>query len=326
MAEDLIVGGTTYDDVDYLTVRTTNGKKVNYYQGLTEQDKAEIAQMVIVNFGGNPVVGYVDENNNIIVQGNLNGGSYSVKYEMEDGSIINIGNLVLDTNVYYSVTNNNTNCTNSNGLTSVIKGSSYSATISAHSGYELKSLVVTMGGQTVSVSGGNINIAKVTGDIVITAVAEKKVIEPEVVVNLIPTALDPDLTSVYNGVGYKANARISNSSGGEKETTAAKGDILTGLIPVGSNGDVFHIRGVSRIKYLDGYDSGYYSCWDSSGNYISNSLKAWAPALEGTDANGDFTITFDYSQVVIPSSTAYIRFQFGSVTGNFIMTRNQLIP
>ena len=145
----------------------------------TEADKAEIVQMVIESLGGNPVFGYVDANNNIIVSGNLADGSYSVKYEMENGSKVDIGNLVLDTNVYYTVTNSLTNCTNSNSATSIAKGESYTATITANDGYELKSVAVTMGGSAVTVTNGVINIASVTGDIVITAVAEEvKVIEP----------------------------------------------------------------------------------------------------------------------------------------------------
>jgi hypothetical protein len=141
---------------------------------LTDADKAEIVRMVIESLGGNPIFGYVDENNNIIVSGNLADGSYSVKYEMEDGSTVDIGNLVLDTNVYYSVTNNLTNCTSDNGASKVVEGESYIATITANDGYELKSVSATMGGSAVSVSGGVINIASVTGNIVITAVAEEK--------------------------------------------------------------------------------------------------------------------------------------------------------
>ena len=44
----------------------------------------------------------------------------------------------------------------------------------------------------------------------------------------------------------------------------------------------------------------------------------------GTDENGDFTITMVHAN--LPSNTAYIRFEFGKVTGDFIITRNQLIP
>lgn len=148
---------------------------------LTEADKSEIVAMVIASLGGNPVFGYVDKNNNILVSGNLPDGTYSVKYEMEDGSTVNIGNLVLDTNVYYSVTNNLTNCTSNNSATQAVQGGSYSATITAKSGYEMSSIKVTMGGTDIStsaVSGGKITIANVTGNIVITAVATEKAKEP----------------------------------------------------------------------------------------------------------------------------------------------------
>lgn len=140
---------------------------------LTEADKAEIAAAVIERLGGNPIFGYVDEDNNIIVQGDLADGTYSVKYEMENGNVINIGNMVLDSNVYYSVTSTLTNCTINNSTKTVVEGGSYAATITAKDGYELKSLTVTMGSSPVTVSGGSISIASVTGDIVITAVAEE---------------------------------------------------------------------------------------------------------------------------------------------------------
>lgn len=83
-------------------------KNVDYFDGkdghtpvcgtdyFTEADKAEMVQRVIESLGGNPVFGYVDENNNIVVSGNLADGTYSVKYEMDDGSVIDIGSLVLE--------------------------------------------------------------------------------------------------------------------------------------------------------------------------------------------------------------------------------------
>ena len=117
--------------------------------------------------------GYIDENNTVVLKGNLAEGTYSIKYEMDGGEIVNIGNLVLDSTVYYSVTSNLTNCTSNNSTKQVAQGESYSATITANSGYELKSVTATMGGTAVSVSDGIINIASVTGNIVITAVAEE---------------------------------------------------------------------------------------------------------------------------------------------------------
>ena len=173
----------TFSDDKTLTVKNGKDGENGKDYVLTEADKAEIAKTVIDSFGGNPVFGYVDKNNNIILSGNIADGTYSVKYELEDESTINIGNLVLDTNVYYTISNALTKCTNSNSLTSIAEGESYSATITANSGYELKTLTVTMGGSPVTVSGGVINISNVTGNIVITAVAEMKTTEP-VTVNI----------------------------------------------------------------------------------------------------------------------------------------------
>lgn len=190
------------------------GEKGDAYT-LTEADKQEIVASVIETLGGNPIFGYVDENNNIIVQGNLADGTYSVKYEMENGTTVDIGNLVLDTNVYYSITNNITNCTSNNGATQVVEGESYFATITANDGYELKNVSVTMGGSVVSVSGGVISIASVTGDIVITAVAEE--------------TASYDGYDVFADFGYVDDSRLGSSS---IYNGTASGYVLTGAIPL----------------------------------------------------------------------------------------------
>ena len=62
-------------------------------QVLTQADMDGIVDSVLVALGGQPVFGYVDEDNNIILTVELTDGTYSVKYEMEDGSTINIGEL-----------------------------------------------------------------------------------------------------------------------------------------------------------------------------------------------------------------------------------------
>lgn len=45
--------------------------------------------------GTGDVVGNVDSENNIVLTGNLTNGTYTLKYEMEDGSVLDIGELVL---------------------------------------------------------------------------------------------------------------------------------------------------------------------------------------------------------------------------------------
>lgn len=73
--------------------------------------------------------------------------------------------------VTYTITNNLTNCSNSNTAATIAENSAYTAVITAVEGYELDSVVVTMGGVAVSVTDGVISIASVTGNIVITATA-----------------------------------------------------------------------------------------------------------------------------------------------------------
>lgn len=215
-------------------------KGVDYF---TPEDKEEIAAMVIKSLGGSPVFGYVDENNTIVVSGELSDGSYSVKYEMSDGSTIDIGDMVLDSTVYLSITNTLTNCSNSNDAAQVAEGSNYTATISPNVGYVLSTVSVTMGGTDITVdavNGGNINIAKVTGDIMITAVAAK-----------------PNYTNLANpsDSNWKEGKRL-NSQYAEVD---APGMVTTNLIAA-AKGDVIRVKGLSfgstsneRVcQYLDG--------------------------------------------------------------------------
>lgn len=205
----------------------------DYY---TEADKVEMVAMVIESLGGNPIFGIVDENNNIIVNGNLPDGTYSVKYEMENGNKVNIGNLVLDTNVYYTVTNTLTQCTSNNSATKAVQGGSYSATITAKSGYEMSSIKVTMGGSDISssaVSGGNISIANVTGNIVVTAVATEIVVTPT-------------YTNLFDPSKAQINKRVSNSF----ELKDGAGHVTTEFIDIQgktpfTNSTKFYVKGAN---------------------------------------------------------------------------------
>ena len=182
------------------------------------------------------VFGYIDENNTIVLNGNLADGTYYVKYETDDGDVINIGEL----SFAFSVTKSLTYCTISNSATSVARGSSYSATITANSGYVLKSVSVTMGGTAVSVSGGVINIASVTGDIVITAVAEVGL------VNQIPLSIGTNGTA-FGTNGIMEGYRWSSSGTTFGNTSGA----CTGLIAV-TAGDTVYLKDVGLYNiYID---------------------------------------------------------------------------
>lgn len=76
----------------------------------------------------------------------------------------------------HSVTNNLTNCANSNVASTVVDGESYSGTITASSGYTMAgaTVLITMGGTDITstaYSDGTIYIASVSGNIVVNASA-----------------------------------------------------------------------------------------------------------------------------------------------------------
>lgn len=80
----------------------------------------------------------------------------------------------------FSITNNLTHVTNSNSASTVKQGGSYSATLTAAEGYVLESVTVTMGSVDITSTvylDGSINIATVSGDIVITATAKAEPVE-----------------------------------------------------------------------------------------------------------------------------------------------------
>ena len=102
------------------------------------------------------------------------------------GHVINIPKVTGNVNINvitreietYRITNNLTNCTNSNTASTILKNGKYSGTIVSNEGYNLYSIVVTMDEADItasSVSGNAINIPKVTGDVIITAVCTTEV-------------------------------------------------------------------------------------------------------------------------------------------------------
>lgn len=234
----------------------------------------------------------------------------------------------------YTVTNNLTNVSTSNTTASVTEGNSYSATLVANSGYELKSVTVTMGGSNVTstvYNNGSINITSVTGNVVITAVAEETV--TATYLNLVPTAQSLDSTSPYgsdyngDGVadGYKNGYRLSSSSPYESSKT---GYVSTGWIPYTySPSNVIYIRGATldtadsycRLHGWEGktkvssYNGGY-----AEGTTISNFYTVEYP--EGSSTNY-------YKLTPIHSTPAitYVRLSLKGSGENLVITVNEPI-
>lgn len=285
------------------------------------QGAANVGKVLVVGTDGNvipmmlptedsdeDIIGVLDESNNIILMGDLADGTYTLKYENEDGTYTEIGNLVVGEIVYYTVTQNLTNCTNSNNTTHVVAGESYSATISANSGYELSSVVVSMGDSIIPVSGGNISIASVTGDIVITSIAE-----PTPYTNQIPLSIEADGTPFNGGLGYKTGYRLSSSSGGE---SANEGVEVTGYIAVKS-GDVVRVKNITLstsssdgvVLYFDNnktkldstYTATLFSTDEGNGVYASAPITRWAKLgyIRFTSSNIDDTSIVTVNEEIV---------------------------
>lgn len=127
----------------------------------------------------------------------------------------------------FTITNTLTGCTTSNPAVSVNEESTYSATITADSGYTLDGAIVqiTMGGTDITstaYNNGTISIAEVTGNLVIMISA----VEIPSYTNQIPISKDAS-GNVFNGTGYKEGYRL-NSSGAE---AAHSGYVVTGFMP-----------------------------------------------------------------------------------------------
>ena len=110
-----------------------------------------------------------------VISGAYSGGTVTIASVTGDVSIAVVTSQIAPVVTTYTVTNNLTNCTTSNNAVSVNEGSSYSATITANSGYTLDSVTCTMGGVSQTVTNGVISIASVTGNIVVTASATENV-------------------------------------------------------------------------------------------------------------------------------------------------------
>lgn len=124
--------------------------------------------------------------------------------------------------------------------------------------------------------------------------------------NLVPLSTDTD-GSIYNGVGYKDNVRLSSSGG--ISSSAQNGSTTTGFIPWnGADTDIIRVKGVEWVTALDSGKHYYINFYDSSRkflNYLSSGVYA-----EGTydhvltitrDENG--VETFDFNENYGTSNT-----------------------
>lgn len=206
----------------------TDGKTpVKYVDYFTEADKTDFLNAVMKSMAC-PLFGVIDESKHITFSGNIPDGTYTFNFEIDGVSTASGGSFEKDTRVWYQVDTSglDSNCTISNSATRVAEGTKYEATISAKDGYELTSVTVKMGGTNVSVTNGVIDIASVTGNIVITATATE--------VQTGPTNFAKPTSE------WLTNTRLSGSSG---NTSPFDGMNVTPYISAKA-GDVLSVEGL----------------------------------------------------------------------------------
>lgn len=121
----------------------------------------------------------------------------------------------------YSVTNNLTNVTNDSSITSVEKGSGYTANLTIADGCLLSKLTITMGGIDItdSVYGeGYILIPEVTGNVVITAVA----VEPKLVET---SGVGGQYVTMYSGADNTTPSVVTGTFDGTASTRRTESDV-----------------------------------------------------------------------------------------------------
>ena len=214
--------------------------------------------------------------------------------------------------VTHSITNTLTNVTNSNSTSVIESGKSYTANLTVNSDYENLTVTVKMGGTDITAtaySNGVVNIASVTGDVVITASATKAEVKPSYDNLADPTSAD-----------WVNNSRLG-SDGKPKAEGSLTGGAVTNWIDC-VYPDIIRIKGLNIMDTTAGYAQVYTTQAGSAAKPSSYSAQFV------TDDNG--VITFTAASWISPSAQSTVtklRFS-GMLTGtaaDVIITKNQEI-
>lgn len=150
--------------------------------------------------------------------------------------------------------------------------------------------------------------------------------------NLVPLSTDTD-GSIFNGVGYKENVRLSSSGG--VSSSSQSGSVTTGFIPWGGDTDVLRLKGVDWVHVSGNHF--YVNFYDSSKqflDYISAQVAGggdYDHILTLTRANGVTTFVWntDYgtSNVVLQNvrKAKFIRITAKGKGADMVVTINEEI-
>ena len=218
-----------------------------------------------------------------------------------------------------------TGCSGSNAATAVEDGAAYTTTLTPKNGYTFDTVTVSMGGTDITATAYNaatgvVSIARVTGNITITATASK----PVTYTNLVPTAVDSSGASMPYQNGYN----LSSSGNAQSDS----GFVTSGFIPLPGNvtKHVYRIAGEGIVfSKAEAYCRvGWY---DSTfqllktvipANKIDVSVYFPSSIPESTTA-----MTFQVTEAAsnVPASAAYFRVSAMGKGENLIITLDEPI-
>jgi hypothetical protein len=238
VVNELTVGASTLQAVEGSTV------------SLTATATAKTAGGYIYAYSENPTVAKLAQATfgntvNLEITGAAVGSTNLVVF-CGSGDLCKIPVSVIEnTGVTYTVTNALTNAANSNSAETVAEYSSYTANLTANSGYTLDGAVVTvtMGGTDVTANvyaGGVVNIPSVTGNVVITVTAAEK---PEPVYYSITNALtnvssNNATATVEEGTAYTATLTVVDGYELDSVTVTMGGADVTSTVYTAATGKV----------------------------------------------------------------------------------------
>ena len=194
----------------------------------------------------------------VTITGAHDSSSYSDKASIITASSNNVSSKKIDTIITnvdiqpidtYTIIKNLSNCSCSNSTSIVNSGSSYSATLSANSGYQLGTVTITMGGKDITntaYSNGNISISNVTGNIVITAnaTAVETPSSYSITANLTHCKSSNAAKNISAGLGYVTNITADNGYTISSITVTMGGtDITSSALKSGNQIYIPHVTG-----------------------------------------------------------------------------------
>lgn len=233
------------------------------------------------------VIGTLDENNNLLLSGDIADGTYTLKWLKKDGTYADAGNLIVSSITKYAINTTLSNCSAS-GATTINGGGSATVTITESSGYELPDTITVSGASyTWDKATGNIVLSNPTSDVYITVTAEKAK----------TNFAEPNDTNTTDWSIWCNNARIG-SDGGYRSSDTQK---VTNYIAV-QNGDIVYWYNM----LINQQNIGFY---DSSKKMVHantpNDANTYGVVSDCTELN---TITYDGHFTLNDASVKFIRF------------------